>query len=281
MATAVEATINTKFAIASGNDREMFPALQADIYQPRSESEEILIGLTEKYFDSLSESGQQSLDVTVKQVRLGKDDTAFFALPKDVRVVLLGVPRVFLVNKTTGEYSNLIKGMKLRGSDWVTVARMFVLVIGRDGEFVIAKDGKPQVFTVLLKSKRSELIGNYKKPDDGTIVALSNALTKKYKVQGSLLHLVSLNLLAVPIEAKSSVTNASKLTIKFKFGAGYKTLPDGMQQQAFGVATDKKLLAIMADPFRINGAASNEHQDPLVTEESHDDNEISMESIPF
>jgi hypothetical protein len=49
-----EPTVNTKYAIVSGSDREMFPALQADIYQPRSESEEISIGLAEKSFDILS-----------------------------------------------------------------------------------------------------------------------------------------------------------------------------------------------------------------------------------
>jgi hypothetical protein len=229
--------------------------------------------------------------VTVKQTRLGKDDTVFFALPKDFRVVLLGIPRVFLVNKNTGEYSNLIKGMKLRGSDWVTVARMFLLLIGKDGEFVVAKDGNPQVFTVLLKSKRSDLVGNYKNPGDGTIIALNNALIKKYKTQGTLLHLVSMNLLAVPFEFTSSVTDATKLSVKFKFGAGYKTLPDEMQEAAFKVATDKALLKIMADPFRVNSASSNAHQDADdEIEESHIENEVKeprsqyemyMDDIPF
>jgi hypothetical protein len=283
MTTAIqsaEPTVNTKYAIVSGSDREMFPSIQADIYQPRSESEEIFIGLAEKSFDLLGEPGQKSLDVKVKQVRLGKDDTAFFALPKDARVTLLGCPRVFLVNKNTGEYSNLIKGMKLRGSDWVTVARMFVLLIGKDGEFVVDGEGKPQVFTVLLKSTRSDLVGNYRDPAPGTIVALNNALTKKYKARGSLLHLVSMNLLAVPTEAKSSVTNASKLTIKFKFGAGYKDLPEHMQEQAFKIATDKDLMAIMADPFRVNGAVAKVRSDvpelPGAIAEEYDE-----DAIPF
>jgi hypothetical protein len=127
-----------------------------------------------------------------------------------------------------------------------------------------------------------DIVGNYKNPDNGTIIALNNALTEKYKTQGSLLHLVSMNLLAVPFEFKSSVADASKLSVKFKFGAGYKTLPEHMQEQAWGIATDKAVLRVMADPFRVNSSSSNAHQDADdEIEESHDENDVSMDNIPF
>jgi hypothetical protein len=279
-----EATINTKFAIQVEGEGQMFPVLQADCYLPRSMGEKISIGMSEDSFNMLSEDAQSRLDVASSTVAFGDDEVLFFSLPAEMRVVVLGRPRLFVVNKDTNKYSNLAAGMTLAGTKNVTIAKMFVLLLDRNGDFVLDSEGNPQVFTLNLKSTKTVLIGNSKsKPGDGTLTSLNAALCKHYKTKGSLLHLVSVNLVAKP-HRFTSASNAKDSSLGIMFGIqGNKVLSDEMQGQAFKVATDKALLKIMADPFRVNGASPNSQQNTSTDaiEESHNDNEVSMEEIPF
>jgi hypothetical protein len=283
MTTAVqEATINTKFAIQVEGEGQMFPVLQADCYLPRSMGEEISIGLGEDSFDMLSKDARSRLDVASSVATFGDDEVLFFSLPSELRVVVLGKPKLFVVNKDTNKYGNLTAGMVLAGTKNVTIAKMFMLLLDKNGDFVLNSEGNPQVFTLNLKSTKTALIGNSKsKPGDGTLTSLNNALCKHYKTKGSLLHLVSLNLVAKP-HRFTSASNAkdSSLGIMFAIQSN-KVLPDAMQELAFNVATDKTLLRVMADPFGVNRSSSNARQGDDEIEESHDENDVSMEEIPF
>lgn len=273
---ATEATINTAYLIESDADRLSYPALQADIYQPRSISEAISIGLAEDSFNVLPESSQSLLNAESKLVTFGDNDVLFFALGT-VRIVLLGMPKLFKVNKDTGEYSHLVKGQKLAGTKTVTIARMFVLLLSDQGAFILGNDGNPQVFTLNLKSSKTELLGNAKsQAGDGSIASLNNGLRKHYKVsKGWLAHLVSVLIVAKPQKFTSSKSKESSMGIMFSFEGNAKILPELMQKQVFDLLQDDDLKQVMSDPFGLGESTASNPASESISEVE------DMEAIPF
>ncbi|MGL5061441.1 MAG: hypothetical protein ACRC62_15820 [Microcoleus sp.] len=253
--TATQPVINTAYLVEQEQDRQSYPALQASDYQPRNLNEKISIGMTEEIFQALHESSQQALQCETKGVTFGEEQVLFFCLPQ-TQIVILGMPKLHVVDKDSGQVSHLQKGMKLAGTGRVTTAKLFVLLMQSQDSFVMDVNGSPQVFTLNLKSSKTALLGNNKSVvGDGTIASLNAGLRKHYKVsKGWLSHLVAVELVAVPTKFTSSQDKkVSSLGIMFQLQGTAKVLPESLQAQAFEILHDETLAKAMADPYGIKG----------------------------
>ncbi len=200
----------------------------------------------------------------------GREAQFMFKIVSDVRWVFLNIPRMFGMDKTTKKVSYPERGVKFTDCNKITVARCFLACV-YDGNLIIDKDGKPQIFTLKLTSSKTNLIGYWKsKSETKTIMSLNKALQKHYKINGNLIHLASVNLVAKPKEFVSSITGASSLGVMFELEGDAKALREEHQKQIFDLITGEKMKAIFDDPFGLKESQVNNSQ-PAVDEEDEID----------
>jgi hypothetical protein len=270
---AMTITINAEYAIAS-NDQQKYPALQADNYQPRNIKETINICLSEQSVELLSPETITKMDFKVSEVTFGDDDVNVFIPQAEIGWCILAMPRPYLFDKETSQYSKLQAGVKLAGTKKVTAAKVFMCGI-IDGQLLLDTNGIPQVFTLNLKSSKTRLLKAITpQPDDKTIYSLNTWLNKTYKVKGWVAHLASVDLWAVPEKFTSSVTGDSSLGIYFTLGTKIELLSDANQKLIFDRLQDPELKSDISDPY---GLASQQLQAMAIP----DGSDIFPEPMPF
>ncbi len=261
--------INLNYAVASNQKEQVYPALQVTNYQPRSLSEPIDFCMSETSCDLLNHDTDLFKTEVVECV-YGREAQFMFKIVSDVRWIFLNIPRMFAMDKTSKKVSYPERGVKFIDSNKITVARCFLACV-YDGNLIIDKDGKPQIFTLKLTSSKTNLIGYWKsKSETKTIMSLNKALQKHYKINGNLIHLASVNLVAKPQEFVSSITGASSLGVMYQLEGDAKALREEHQKQIFELITDDKVKAIFDDPFGLKESQVNNSQ-PAVDEEDEID----------
>ncbi len=256
--------INLNYAVASNQKEQVYPALQVTNYQPRSLSESIDFCMSETSSDLLNHDSDL-FELEVVECVYGRDTEFMFKIVSDVRWIFLNIPRMFAMDKTTKKVSYPERGVKFIDCNKVSVARCFLACVC-NGNLILNKDGKPQIFTLKLTSNKTNLIGYWKtKSETKTIMSLNKALQKHYKINGNLIHLASVNLVAKPQEFVSSITGASSLGVMYQLEGDAKALREEHQRQIFELITDEKMKTIFDDPFGLK------ESQPAVDEEDEID----------
>ena len=215
-----------------------YPAIMADTYKPANTKIKVTLGLTEPHLDLLDDRAD-GLVGTAVAIEYGEDVEQFSPISDGVRWVVLAQPRLFAENQETKEITGLTKGMSDRGEK--TVAKVLFGCLLND-KLVLDSEGLVQVFTLKLKSTKTNLIGNRTDKDGGveknagysTIASLDNAVRAKCKGAAKnawVAHLASIELLAVSeLFTKSGGGDGKKkadssMGIRFIFGEGANQVP--------------------------------------------------------
>ncbi len=267
--------INLEYAVKSNQLGQRYPALQATNYQPRTLSEKIEFCLSETSFDLLDQENQL-LETEIIECAYKREPVLMYKIVSPVRWVFLNMPSIFLYDKKTKEISYPERGMKLAGTSKVTIAKCFLACVCNNN-LILDIDGLPQIFSLKLTSKKTELIGYLNNQSEAkTIISLNNLLQKHFKVRETLLHLVSVKLRAKPKEFVSSLSGESSLGVMFEMEDDAQALSHFHQQQIFELISDENVQALFDDPFGLRKVQVFNHQSTVV-----DSGEVEPEPIAF
>jgi len=271
--------LNTAYAVAAEEMTTAYPAIQANEYRPRNSKESIRLCLSEDSFNMLDEQYTTVLGGAPDYSIFGEEQVQIFLLPKGVRFVALGIPKMFAIGKEDGKIDYLKRGEKLREANKVTITRIPLLMLLPDGSLVM--DGeRPQIFTLKLKSSKTKLVGgDIKDAEYRSLASLQKGLQKAFSgMRGqSLVHLVSVDIQAKP-EKFSNGTDSS-MGVMFTLEGGAKVLSDDHQKLAFELVQDEEVQALIADPFGLKRNPQNESTD-LVEDEASETTD-DYDDIPF
>ena len=247
--------INANYGVALEEAGRHLPALQVTTYQPRTMTEEVKLCLSEESFDLLApDSPMAGLGLCDPvAANYGGDDLMVFALPAGCRWVVLGVPRLFVLDKDSGEIGYPQRGSRLAGTRKITITRLTLAMVLPDGELLLDGDGLPQLFTLKLKSNKTALVtGDKREPDFKSLADLNKALQAHFKKRGvSLTHLVSVALVATPKKFTSSLSGETSMGVMFQLQGGAKPLSEAQQLMMFELLKDPEILGLIQDPFRL------------------------------
>lgn len=202
-----------------------------------------------------------------------------FVFPDGCRFVILGIPKVFIYDKETGEYSHPQRGVRLAGTGKVTATRIPMAVIKPNGEFILDGEGQPQVFTLKLTSSKTALLnGDKYDPEFKSITGLNKALQAHFKKsRASLTHLVSVGLGVAPKKFTSRQGDQSSIGIMFTLEGNAKPLPESDQGLTFALVAQEDFKAFLADPFRLKAQQAKADEDANATVEGG----INVDDIDF
>jgi len=256
--------INAAYGVAMEESGPSLPALQATSYQPRM-GEKIGLCLSEESFDMLSPDSPMAGLCEAVVVNYGADDLTMFALPSGCRWVVLGVPRLYLLNRETGEIGYPQRGERLAGTRKVTITRLTLAMLLPDGELLLDGDGLPQLFTLKLKSNKTCLVtGDKRDPDFKSLADLNKALQAHFGRRGvSLTHLVSVALVATPKKFTSSLSGETSMGVMFTLQGGAKPLSEAQQLMMFELLKDPEILGLIQDPFRLKKQSEEATNQPM------------------
>lgn len=256
-----EGFAGSDYAVESEGTGPRFPWLQASCYKPLNTKVVIGVGLTSDALEVVSEQEQKKLSDALSWGVTSYDDEGtevkFGAAIDDVRWVILSRPKIFGMVKETEEIVPLTKGLKGRGE--VTVSQVLLACIAKDS-VIKDSEGKPQIFTLKLRSSKTALLGSDRDKDFGvarngghkTIGQLNAALTAHAKVKpGSWLgHTVSVQFAAVPEKFESN-DGQSSLGVRFIFkeGAGARPLSKDVIKDIHALVTSPDFKELAANPF--------------------------------
>ena len=245
--------VNAAYGVAMEESGPSLPALQATSYQPRTMGEKIGLCLSEESFDMLSPDSPMAALCEPVVVNYGGDDLTMFVLPAGCRWVVLGVPRLYLLDKETGEIKYPQRGERLAGTRKVTITRLTLAMVLPDGELLLDGDGLPQLVTLKLKSNKTALVtGDKRDPDFKSLGDLNKALQAHFGRRGvSLTHLVSVALVATPKKFTSSLSGETSMGVMFTLQGGAKPLSEAQQLLMFQLLKDPEVLNLIQDPFRL------------------------------
>lgn len=247
MSQATYAGIDTKYAVKSDRIGQKYPALQATTYQPRSLDEKIEFCLSETSYSLLKT--QELFDTKIVKCAYKRDSVLMHQIISPVRWIFLNTPRIFLQDKKTKEISYPEKGVKLAGTDKVTIAKCFLACLSSDC-LILDEKGSPQIFTLKLTSNKTKLIGYLNNPSETkTIFSLNNSLQQYFKTQDNLLHLVSIDLIVRPQEFVSSYSGESSLGIEFAMQGDARVLSAEHQKRIFELISSEDIKDVLNDPF--------------------------------
>ncbi len=257
--------INPKYAIQSNQQGQQFPALQVNDYEPRSLDAEINFCISEDSYQ-LIEDSSPLFNTEIIQCIYNRKSTLMHKIITPVRWIFLNIPPVFVKDKDTGKISYLQKGRKLSDTR-VSIARCFLACLV-DGELIKNPDGKPEIFTLNLISKKTNLIGSPTyKYEAKTLLDLNTGLQKFHKIKGNLIHLASVGLTAKPKEFYSSKKNTSSLGVMFYLSENAKALREEQQQEIFELVSDEEIQAMFNDPFGLKQSQDVNSQPAVVGDE--------------
>jgi hypothetical protein len=245
--------VNAAYGIEIQESGVKLPALQATTYQPRTMNEKVSLCLSEESFDMLDTEQGSGLGCTPVVCNFGDDDVTMWAIPDSCRFVVMGVPRLFILDKETGLFSYPVRGEKLAGTRKVTATRLLLAVLSPDGELLLDADARPQLFTLKLTSSKTALVsGDKYDPDFKSLQDLNKALQAHFKKRGvGLTHLVSVGLSVAPKKFTSKGSGETSLGVMFTLGSGAKPLPESQQLMTYELLKDAEVLALVQDPFHL------------------------------
>ena len=271
--TTTEYRLNSAYVQEMEEGGAQYPSIMADNYEPSKLKDNVFVGLPENSWDMLSEAAQLQLAGVIAGKGLGllpenlaavmatiecegefaTSHEVFTIIPTtNIRWIVLSKPALFAVDKE-GNYSRLVKGEKLKAAGKNTIARLYLAAITGD-KLVLDEDESPQIFTLNLKSTKTQLIGKaIDKVGSGTLSALNNGLQKHYKTKGWLGGLVSVEINAVTHKFDYTDGGAAKSSIgvMFVLGKGAKIIPEDCQKAIFDRINDE-LKETMKDPFNVS-----------------------------
>lgn len=256
MKTAVASVyegINADYGIQMDESGPKLPAIQATTYQPRTMGEKVALCLSEESFDMLDPNSGVAELCTPEVCNFGTDDLTMWKLPEGCRFIVLGVPRLYILDKDTGLYSYPVRGEKLAGTKRVTATRLTLAMLKPDGELLLGLDGRPQLFTLKLTSSKTCLVaGDKYDPEFKSIQDMNKALQAHFKRRGvSLTHLVSVGLAVTPKKFTSRASGETSTGIMFTLATGAKPLSEAQQVLMFELLQDAEVLGMIQDPFRL------------------------------
>jgi hypothetical protein len=194
---------------------QLYPALQADNYQPKAK-DKISICLNEESFMILSDRAKELLEFTVIEAEFKNGSTNIFQVNADLRVMPLAMPNAFCYHRPTERYRTIASGVTFKENGLVSASRIhFCASVG--GELLLAEDGNPQVFTLNLKSMKTQLIRTQKPvKGDGSLYSWNEEMKAAYKGRGWLLHMFGFKLSAKPEKFVSRDSGDSSMGIMFE-----------------------------------------------------------------
>jgi len=258
-----------------------YPAIMADTYKPANTKTKVMLGLTEPHLDLLDDRADGLVGAAVS-IEYGEDVEQFSPISDGVRWVVLAQPRLFAENQETKEISTLTKGMSDRGEKTVSKVLLGCLV---NDKLVLDSEGLVQIFTLKLKSTKTNLIGNRTDKDGGvaknadysTIASLNNAVRANCKGAAKnawVAHLASIELLAVSeLFTKSGGDGKKKadssMGIRFIFGEGAKQVPREEAKKIVELISTEEFKEFAKNPFVKFAAlpATTEHEYEIETED--------------
>lgn len=241
--------IALNYAVKSDRLGQKYPALQATSYLPQSLSEQLGLCLSDTSFELLSPEAQSWLQTEVKECRYRRDSVLMYQLVSPVRWVFLTLPKIFIFDKKTKQVSYPERGVKLAGTQKVTICQCFLACLIEDN-LVLDLDGLPQIFTLKLTSNKTQLIGYLNdKESTTTLVSLNQDLQKHFKSQNNFIHLLSLKLAPKPKEFVSSYSGESSFGITFEIDDEPQALSPSQQQQIFDLINLEAIQTLFDDPF--------------------------------
>lgn len=249
--------LNQKYLVQLGSNESRIPAIQISNYRPGL-NEEVTFVIADTVAEMLGDAVCEKIVTGVTKVVLGGEAKDMGVLSNAIRFVILGIPKLFASDKTSGEVTPLEKGIKLGESNKVTIAKL-LLVMYLDGDFIRNSNNEAVIFGLNLKSTRTALIGNFRDSDGGkarnngqsTLAGLNQALSTKMKTKGLLTHLVSVKLKPECAVFKSNKSKDSVISVRYAFDGGAQILPDKLQSEMFGLLKSDHFKDLSEDPFGI------------------------------
>ncbi len=254
-----------EFGVPMDERKASHPWLQASSYQPAFGQVVQLVISPE----SVALLDEETQDLLVPDpgnsvlCRYNKNKADMFPVPANARFAILSMPRIFGLNKDTGEISPLQKGEKLRESGRRTIARLLLAVILDNKTLLMDTDGNPYVFTLKLKSTATAWIGSDRdKEGSRTIFKANQALQEAWGRKSQwVLSFASVEIKLTAVERESSGGDASSMGVEFGFGDGIRPLPRDIQETIFNFITTDKFKKLARNPFE--GERDDEAQEEV------------------
>jgi hypothetical protein len=271
--------VNSSFFTTTDQKGLSYPFIQSTIYLPATytakqiqkmdESDYVQVG--DKFYarprlamsvegaDLLCPEAAEKLALEPEEFQFENETSILFVLPPAARAVILCQPRVYKQSKADGKITPLAKGDKLKELNSVTVAKLF-LALESEGELLLEADGKPQIFTLKLKSSKTALIQS-RDPEKKTIAKLNQAIVEHYKAPRNswATHLVSVKLDVVP----EVFTGEGNSTVGVMFTiADPKPLTPESQALTHELVSSLAFKQLADDPFGLR-AEKAEEQPPM------------------
>ena len=248
------------YAIDSEGGGKRYPHIQADNYKPSNLKAVIRIGSPNAALELLPIESPLFTAVDFESFMFGDDEeeTTLGLFNSSVRWVILSRSKIFGLNKNENRVVPLMKGLKERGE--VTVSQLLLGCVVND-VLILDNEGKPQVFTLKLKSNKTNFIGKESEKDSGqaqnkghrTIAQLNKAIVNKSGGRSGqwMAHTVSVEIGAVPEKFTSSIDGQASWGIRFVFPSGSvaKPLNAANSKAIFELVTSDDFKTFAADPF--------------------------------
>jgi hypothetical protein len=246
---------------------QLYPALQADNYQPKLK-DKISICFNEESFNLLSLEAQSSLELSIIEAEFKSGTTNLFQIGADVRLMPLAMPLAFCFNKVTSQYSTIQAGVKFKENNIISAAKVHFCIIV-NGVILMDEDEQPQVVTLNLKSLKTQLVkSRTPKKADGSLWGWNEELKSQHNVRGWILHMFGFKLTAEPHKFVSAVSDDSSVGTIFKLSDPQVISPEN-QKLVFNRIQDTILKGNIINPYKLN------RQQPATPEYSE------AESIPY
>ena len=247
------------YAIESESSGTRYPHIQADNYLPSNLKAIIRLGSPNTALELLPVESPLFTAVDFESFMFGDDgeETTLGLFNGSVRWIVLFRPKIFGLVKAENRVVPLLKGLKERGE--VTVSQLLLGCVV-DDVLILDNDGKPQVFTLKLKSSKTSFVGKESEKDAGqernnghrTIAQLNKAIVNKSGGKSGqwMAHTVSVEIGAVP-EKFTNADGKSSWGIRFVFPVGSvaKPLNAANSKAIFELVTSDEFKEFATDPF--------------------------------
>lgn len=270
--------LNANYVMPLDEMGQQYPALQAVNYQPRP-NESIKFAFSDESADLLSEEAFKAFQLEEVETFYGDSAARVNQINADFRVILLGMPSLFVYDKDEKRYEHLRQGMKLAKTNKVTATRLLCAILLND-EIVLDSNGSIQLFTLKLTSTKTKLLsGDRNDPDFRSMRQLNQALLEHYKLKrGSVLHLVSVELAIKPEKFTSRESGQASWGIMFSLEGNAKPLTEENQALLYHLCQTEEVQDFLKDPFYLKARSEGATADP-----SGDtaDLDADISNIPF
>lgn len=224
------------------------PPLQVTNYRPAN-GQTVPLCFSAEAADLMSPDAFEFFQLIPETITYEGESVDMMVIAAPVRWVVLGQPRLMLLNKASKDITPLTRGKMPSGH--VTATRLFLLAMVGD-KLLMNTDGEPQIFTLKLTSNKTRIVSGTKGDRSGSIAGLNDSLLKHYKLtRRSLVHLCSLEITAAGQKFTSSSTGESSVGVMFSL-SNAKALPAALQSKTAAVASSEFIQGLLLDPFGVN-----------------------------